>query len=493
MKLFAVPLITILLLTAVPFQANASQLETVRILHTNDIHGRIVPGEGMGFSKLKTLIDQYCQEDCLLLDAGDMFHGTPFVQASKGAAVVSLMNDLHYDAFVPGNHDFNYGLKRLLTLQKQAHFTFLNGNIFYQSTNQHVFTPYMIKTVANKRVGVFGLTTTEAFTKTNPIYVNKLEISDPYAQAREMIKQLKDEQVDIIVALVHLGVEGSPETSQELAKNVEGIDIIVDGHSHTTLEKGLIADHGTLISSTGAHLHALGLVTLTFPTHESSKKNASLLKDRPTLQAHSGIQEKLQTLLSDINDAGKKMVAFTHVHLDGERKNVRTDETNFTQFISDAMREQTEADAALINGGAIRASIEKGQITQGDLQSALPFDGQVVTANVTGKQLKQMIEFGVDAYPAESGKFPHISGMSATFHWHGTTRRLSSLLINNKAVDDSTYYTLATTDFIINGGDGYPKIQAAVRHKHVRDLVVDHFQNHQPYAQKKSRLLGLET
>ncbi len=137
--------------------AYGAEGEMVRILHTNDIHGRMVEGEGFGFAKLKTLIDSNCEGDCLLVDAGDTFHGTPFVQASKGEVAVSLMNDLHYDAFVPGNHDFNYGFGHLLHLRKQARFVFLNGNLFYKGRKEQPFSPFIIKTVATKKNWPFWL------------------------------------------------------------------------------------------------------------------------------------------------------------------------------------------------------------------------------------------------------------------------------------------------------------------------------------------------
>ncbi|MED4126936.1 bifunctional UDP-sugar hydrolase/5'-nucleotidase [Shouchella miscanthi] len=474
--------------------AYGAEGEMVRILHTNDIHGRMVEGEGFGFAKLKTLIDSNCEGDCLLVDAGDTFHGTPFAQASKGEVAVSLMNDLHYDAFVPGNHDFNYGFGHLLHLRKQARFVFLNGNLFYKGRKEQPFSPFIIKTVATKKIGLFGLTTTEAITKTNPNNVKEIELRNPFEQAANIVDQLKQAQVDLIVAVVHLGMEGSPETSKQLAEKVPDIDVIIDGHSHTLLPTGHVAENNTLLASTGAHLQALGLVTIEYDNDQLIKK-AQLLKPSSTTREHLVTKKKLHIVAERINKDGKRVVGFTPVALIGDRQHVRVGETNLTQFLTDAIRKKTNADISLLNGGAIRSSIPKGTVTKADLQSAFPFNSSIVTVDVSGQVLVDMIEHGIRGYPLENGKFPHVSGMKVTVKWEEGTPVVDAIKLDGGTFNPSSWYTVATSDFIYSGGDGYPIQPGRFIHKYgpIQDGFVDYMKTQNPIATIHNRIVGLET
>ncbi len=473
--------------------AYGAEKEVVRILHTNDIHGRVMEGEGFGFAKLKTLIDFNCEGDCLLVDAGDTFHGTPFVQASKGEVAVSLMNDLHYDAFVPGNHDFNYGFRHLLHLRKQAKFVFLDGNLFYKGRKEQPFSPFIIKTVATKKIGLFGLTTTEALNKTNPNNVKEIELTNPINQAANIVDQLKQAQVDLIVAVVHLGVEGSPETSKQLAELVPDIDVIIDGHSHTLLPEGQVAENNTLLASTGAHLQALGLVTIEYDDDLLIKK-AQLIKPSSTTREHLVTKEKLHMLSDRLTKEGRKVVGFTPVALIGDRQHVRVGETNLTQFLTDAIRKKTNADIALLNGGAIRSSIPKGTVTKANLQSTFPFEGSIVTVDVSGQVLVEMIEHGIRDYPLENGKFPHVSGMKVAVKWKEGTPVVEAVTLDNGMFSSSSRYTIVTSDFIYSGGDGYPNQPGRFLNKYgsIQDCFVDYMKTQKPMATIHNRIVGLE-
>jgi 5'-nucleotidase / UDP-sugar diphosphatase len=233
--------------------------EHLIVLHTNDIHGRLEQGEGMGMAKLATLVERYRaeHEHVLLLDAGDTLHGTPLAIATEGASVVEAMNLVGYDVMVPGNHDFNYGgFRRLLELREVAEFEFLAANIL--RGGEPLFESHVIVEVGPYRVGIFGLVSPAYTSIVNRLFIRGLEITDMSEAAERMVTLLQEEGVDLIVAVGHVGLYGDFPSTRVLDE-VEGIDLFVDGHSHDRLEEGV--RHGTtLLVQAHEHLKELGVV-----------------------------------------------------------------------------------------------------------------------------------------------------------------------------------------------------------------------------------------
>lgn len=433
----------------------------INIMHTNDSHARVFEGsnDGMGFAKLSTLVKQLQAENehSILLDAGDTFHGTTFATLEEGSSIVDIMNKIGYDAMAAGNHDFNYGYKRLLELDEMSDFPVLSANVIYEDTGELVLEPYTIRTVNGVKLGIFGLSTPETHYKTHPKNVEGLKFTDPAEAARKMIKELNSQDVDAIIALTHLGTdESSTDTSLKVAQEAPGIDLIVDGHSHTVDD---IQNSGTLIVSAGEYLKNLGIVELTFGDDNElisrsatlvTKEEAANIKADPEVQAVlDDIQEKQQGILAE-------EIGTTTIKLDGEREQVRAGETNLGNLITDAMLETTGADVALTNGGGIRASIDKGIITKGDVITVLPFGNYIQTLDVPGSAIKAALETGVSAYPEVKGAFPHVAGMTfAIDAAKPAGERVHSLEINGKPIDMNETYNLATNDFLAAGGDEY--------------------------------------
>ncbi|WP_207952230.1 choice-of-anchor I family protein [Paenibacillus turpanensis] len=434
----------------------------ITILHTNDSHGRAEESsnDGMGFAKLGTLARYYEENNpnTLLLDAGDTMHGTNFATLVKGESIAKVMNELGYDAMAAGNHDFNYGYQRLLELDQITKFPILSANV-RKEDGERLLTPYVIEEVDGLKLGIFGLTTPETTYKTHPNNVKGLTFVDPAVEAKPIVEELKSKGVDAIIAVTHLGIdESSTDTSIKLAKEVPGIDLIVDGHSHTTLVEGLEGGNDTLIVSAGEYTKNLGVVELTFEGKKLSGIDAKLVSkeaaalttpDEQITNIIDGVKKEQEQVLSQV-------IGKTSVKLDGEREQVRAMETNLGNLITDAMLDVTGADAALTNGGGIRASIDAGSITKGNVITVLPFGNYIVTKQVTGADIKAALENGVDSYPKTKGAFPQVAGMSFVIdETKPAGERVHSLKIGGVDVDMNKQYVLATNDFLAAGGDQY--------------------------------------
>ncbi|MEW9124043.1 MAG: 5'-nucleotidase C-terminal domain-containing protein [Thermotaleaceae bacterium] len=445
---------------------SSSESKKITIVHTNDIHGRVEGGaaaaEPIGMAKIATKIKALKESNpgsVLVLDAGDTFHGQTIVSLSQGESMVKIMNLMGYDAMTAGNHDFNYGKERLKELDTLSDFPILGANVVNQSDGSHFLTPYMIKNVDGVRVAIFGLSTPETTYKTHPKNVEGLTFRDPVRVAQEMVDGLKD-KADVIIALAHVGIdEGSEVTSIDIANAVTGIDLIIDGHSHSKLPNGYSVN-GTLIVQTGEYDNNIGIVEMTVYEDLSKNISAKLYTKEEANAENLAEDEDIKALINKIkkdNDViTSVVVGHTDVELDGIRDHVRTGETNLGNLITDAMRDVANADVALTNGGGIRASIHVGEITKGEIITVLPFGNYVVLKEVKGSQLLAALEHGLSVYPASNGGFPHISGMKVVFNPSAAAgHRVIRITIGGEPIDLQKTYKLATNDFLGAGGDNY--------------------------------------
>ncbi|NBI29937.1 5'-nucleotidase C-terminal domain-containing protein [Chengkuizengella marina] len=436
-------------------------VKKITILHTNDTHARINEGkyDGMGLAKLSTLVKQHEADNAnvLLLDAGDTFHGTTFATLEQGKSIAEVFNAVGYDGMAAGNHDFNYGYERLLELKEMVTFPVLSANVIVEETGELLLPPYMIQEVDGVKLGIFGLSTPETHFKTHPKNVEGLEFTDPVQAAQEMVAELQSQEVDVIIALTHLGTDASStDTSIKVAEGAPGIDLIVDGHSHT---EDNIGESGTLIVSSGEYTKNLGVVELTFDeNNELVSKEGSLItkEDATEVEPDAEVQAVIDVITASQETILAEVVGSTSVVLDGEREQVRAGETNLGNLITDAMLNETGADVALTNGGGIRASIDVGEITKGEVITVLPFGNYIVTKEVSGAVIKAALENGIDSYPDAKGAFPHVAGIDYTIDASKPAgERAVSIQINGEPIDLEKTYVLATNDFLAAGGDEY--------------------------------------
>ncbi len=437
--------------------------KTLTIVHVNDVHGRLKldeRGKEIGLGRLKAKVDELKAEDpnLLLLNAGDTFHGNVDVNLTLGKVMVEMMNKVGFDVMVPGNHDFNYGYARLLELKALADFPIIAANILKDNGEKSDFEAYTIKTLENGlKVGIFGLTTEETKFKSHPDNSEGLNFGNPVEVAKKAVKALQDAKVDVIVALTHIGNEGTTlTTTKELAEKVPGIDIIVDGHSHE-ISNQLV--NGALIVQAESYTKNIGVVNLEVMNGKVTKKEAQLIpfdvaKD---LVPDEMIEAEIKKI-EEVNAPLKAViVGKSKVDLVGERAKARTGETTLGNLITDAMLAGVaDADIAFANGGGIRASIPAGDVTFGDIVTAFPFTNTLAVIEVTGTELMAALEHGVDLFPGEAGHFPHVSGMTYKFDaGKPVGERIVEVMIKGEALVADKTYKLVTNDFMADGGDGY--------------------------------------
>lgn len=466
-KVLSICLVLIMIFSLSTISMAADSVVNLTIVHTNDTHARIESGNNIiGFAKISTKVTELraANPNLLLVDVGDTFHGQTIATLVKGESVVKVMNAMKYDVMVPGNHDFNYGKDRLLELRDMLDFPMISANITTEM-GTHFLPGFTIKEIDGVKIGIFGLTTPETAYKTHPKNVEGLTFDNPIERAQVMVDLLKD-NVDLVVCIGHIGEDaGSEFTSKKIIAAVDGIDVFIDGHSHTVKPDGeVIGD--TLLVQTGAYDANLGIVDLTLTNGVVTAKKASHLT---TAQATNIVADPaIIEVIAEISAANKLItevnVGSTSVLLEGTREIVRTGESNLGNLITNAMLYETGAQIAITNGGGIRASIEPGEITVGDVITVLPFGNYIVTLDVLGSDIIKALENGVTDYPAAKGAFPHVAGITYTFDpAKPAMERITSVMFNGKELDPKMTYSVATNDFMAAGGDQYVSLGASAQ------------------------------
>ncbi|MCX7774308.1 MAG: 5'-nucleotidase C-terminal domain-containing protein [Clostridia bacterium] len=468
LRLLSFILIFSLLLSVAAFgeqtgtQPQVDANKTITIIHTTDVHARVLEEKnaGMGYGKVAALAANITSESGIrpiLVDAGDAFHGQTLATLERGESIVKIMNQVGYEVMTPGNHDFNYGQDRLLELASKATFKVISSNV-KKGDGKNFLDPYVIIEREGIKFAFFGLSTPETVYKTNPNNVTGLSFTDPIAEAKAMVEALKG-KADVIVCVSHLGLDASSDiTSKMVAEKVSGIDLIIDGHSHTTLTDPLKIGN-TLIVQTGDYLKNVGTVALTFGPDKklesvkaslyTKEQAAELTPDEKVSAVINGYAESQKAILSEV-------IAKSNIVLDGERANVRTSPTNLSCLITKAMVALTGADAAITNGGGIRASIQAGNITRGDVITVLPFGNYIVTKKMRGSDILAALEHGLSKYPETNGAFPQVANIEYLFDASKPEgQRVTKVWIKGVKLDLNKEYTVATNDFMASGGDGY--------------------------------------
>lgn len=487
-KLLALALSLALLLSlAVPVCAAETTTSTTKdltghivILHTNDVHGGIA-----GYAKLAAVKESYTASGAytLLVDAGDYIQGDPTVSASQGKTAIELMNSTGYDAASVGNHEFDYGYANLKTISAQANFPILAANVQYNGAT--AFDSHTIFTAANgKKIGVFGLETPETATKAHPAKIQGVTFvggQDMMKLAQTEVDTLKAAGCDYVICLGHLGIdaESTGNRSIDVLNAVTGIDVFIDGHSHSTLDQIKAATNGTgkvgkaYLTSTGTKLANVGVVDIA-PDGTITTSNVPL----DTLTAENADTAAVIRRIQQQIDADYGAVfAQSEVQLNGEKAQVRTGETNLGDLITDAMLWQAgtlgeKVDAAISNGGGIRASLSVGSLTKKDINTVLPFGNTLYLVKLTGAQLLEALEASTCSLPESIGAFPQVSGIeytvntgakfSSTENYPGSTygkpnavNRVTIQSVGGAAFDPAETYTIVTNDFLGAGGDTY--------------------------------------
>ncbi len=435
------------------------------IFHTNDMHARVQDtddsGKSIGLAEMAAAVKAVKAKNptTLWFDAGDTFHGMPMITITRGENLVPLLNEAGFDAMTAGNHDFNYGSTQLEKLVKKLKFPLLDANVVRKKNGKLVFKPYKIFKLNGIKVGVFGLSTPECAYKTNPKNVTTVEFLNPVEVSKEMIKKLRP-KCDVLIAIMHMGVDASSEfTSERIARETDGIDLIVDGHSHTALAEGLRVKD-TLIVQTGWHEYRLGRATIEVENHKIISKKAELLDAEEVKAICPKPDKKILELLEDAHLKADKLlnevVAHSDKELSSNRLLVRRNESELGNLAADAYRWAAKSDIAIANGGSVRADLPEGDVKKRDTMAIFPFGNTLRIAEIQGSTIREMLEHSVEYYPASFGGFLDVSGMTFSYDPSKPAKhRVAEVLIGGQPLDENKTYTIALVDFQTSGGDDY--------------------------------------
>lgn len=438
----------------------------ITVLHTNDMHASGLESKTViGYSRIAGYSNALKAEgrNVLLLDAGDTFHGQPWANLEKGAPVAKLMNAAGYDAMTTGNHDYNYGTDRLIELSKIVNFPILAANV--KRDGALVFTPYVIKDVGGVRVAIFGLATPETLYKADPAGLKGVSFDDPVATARNLIDKDLKGKYDLLICLAHLGIDGSSAvTSVSVAKACPEINLIIDGHSHSSLQQE-ITNNPTkvLIVQADAMGVTLGRVDVLVGADRkvlSEIPQSINLTNSPNMPSDPQVKAAADAIAKAQEPLFNAVVGQAAIDLVGKREIVRTQETNLGRLIANGMLMTTGADVALMNGGGIRDGIPAGPITKKQVYTVLPFGNYLWTTALTGAELKSVLENGVSKLPSQDGRYPHLAGASFTFDVSQPVgSRVTSITVGGKPYDPAATYTFCTLNFAMSGGDEYTMLK----------------------------------
>lgn len=453
---------TAILLLSLSLVASVDAEDSViRILHINDLHGFAEPYVPYGLKEqrggvawLSARVSALRKErPALFLAAGDVIQGNNWTNLSRGRAAVELMNLMGLDAMVVGNHEFDFGLDVLRKRIAEARFSVLGANV----EGFEVLRPYVIKEVGGVKVAVLGIVTDDTPVATHPKNVEGLVFRPPVETVTRYLPELR-KQASLVVVLSHLGYAAD----RKLAERVPGIDVIVGGHSHTRVDTPTRIGN-TVIVQAFEHGKTLGVLDITLSEGKVASIDGRLEDIRPDHgEPDPAVLSLVQTYRKEADAVLEGRAGETDVDLDGS--NVRKRETNLGNLVADIMRDVSGADAAIINGGGIRAGIPKGVILVKDIYTVLPFDNYVVAIRVSGRGIRQALEHGVSGMENGSGAFPQVSGLSFVYDpFAPAGNRVGEILIGGKPLVPDREYSVATNDFLAAGGDGYTSFGDAVR------------------------------
>ncbi len=490
------------------------------ILHTNDIHGRMLEERGViGLAKLATVVEDErakANQTTLVLDAGDAFQGLPISNASKGVELAKAMNAIGYDAMVVGNHEFDFSLEQAQAYKEILKFPLLSANTYVD--NVRLFEPSTIIDKTPDTPGdefvVIGVTTPETETKTHPKNVTNVVFKDPISEVKQAIEQVEangraeGKSYNKYIILAHLGIDDSTPSEwrgDTLAKALSEYEplagktvIVIDGHSHTVNT----ASFGSNVtySQTGSYLNNIGKITLS-----NNTVTPEIIKAADT--ASLVPNEKIAAIVAEAKakfdaENAKIVVENNTVELNGDRSNVRVRETNSGNVITDALYDYGQTgfthptDLAITNGGGIRETIVAGKpITKGDIIAVLPFGNIISQIEVKGSQIQKMFEKSLSSalqknedgsyitdengQPLFSAAGFYLQVSGAKFYYNPLAdvgNRVLKIEILNKETNaydalnpEKTYY-LATNDFVAAGSDSYDMLGVATVRYHLRKV-----------------------
>lgn len=472
----------------------------VVVLFTSDVHCGV--DQGFGYAGLKAIRNQLEREGChvLLVDNGDAIQGGPLGLLTQGGAVIEMMNRMGYDIAIPGNHDFDYGMERFLSLTEAADFPFVCCN--FNRGGQLVFAPYIIKEFDGVKLAFVGVTTPQTLYTSTPRYfqdesgnfiygfMQGNDGADLYEAVQGAVDDARSEGADYVILLGHLGHDAVaiPYTYADVLGHTTGIDAMLDGHSHDTGKVVMKNRDGREIirQASGSRLEGIGWLRI---SAEDGSLDTGLYTWSDPVPASKllGIENEMSEVVDDAQNAlgewlntkvgvsTAEQTIYDPTAMDEYGKPlliVRVSETNLGDLVTDAFRAQSGADVALDCAGSIRTNLPKGDITISSLLSIYPFGNHVSMRQITGQQLMDALEWGVKDVPRGFGGFLQVSGLSYEFDpniksgcrmdennmFAGVTGeyRVKNVMVGGEPLDLERTYKVAAVDYLLlNHGNGF--------------------------------------
>ena len=451
------------------------------ILHTNDLHGHLLPWTGWegdlkgktigGLAILAGAIAAARREigtDCLLLDAGDLIGDTMIADLTQGKALIAALNLLRYDAMTIGNHEPDFGMDVLRERIKEAHFRVIAANLISKYDMTLVVKPYLIKRVGGAAVGILGLAYPKTARTTAGKNVATVEFQSPRPAVEKFLPRLREEGAEIVVVLSHLGLGGD----QQLARTVEGIDVIVGGHSHNRMQDAeKVGD--TLIVQAGAHGSDLGRLDLIIEKGKiASHRRELILLNRENVPADAAAQQLAAELLAPHRQALDEEIgqaADWRVRaqtLAGPEARKRDEESPVDSLFADILCLETKADIAFLPGVGYGVAVPPGPITAAQLRQLIPHDGKVVTMRLPGARIIEILEQAIENVVTDDptvkvGGMLQLSGLR--FKYRATNpkgHRITSVEQTTCKWNPAADFLIATNSMLAQGGHN----QDAFRH-----------------------------
>lgn len=442
-------------------------IKSIVILYDNDVHCAI-----QSYQKLAGLRDAIADTAYVsVVSSGDFIQGGTVGAISHGQYVIDIMKQVGYDAVTLGNHEFDYGVPRMkeLLCQLGSPITCVN---FLDMKRNCVYAPYVIKQFGEKRIAYIGaVTPTTLYTEEYAFFdekgkqVYELAEKDTYQMVQSAVDEVRKQNVDYVVVLSHLGELPNNQNvdSHGLIQNTTGIDVVLDGHSHSVIPTEAVLNKDgkpVLITQTGTRFANIGKLVIM----PDGKKSTQLIPIKDIANINEKVRQSTDSILALSKTKTSRIVCHSDVTLrildDKGNQAVRYGETNAGDIVCDAFRTITGADIAITNGGGIRNEVKEGQVTNGDIIAMLPYDNYVMLIDITGQELTDVLAACIQYYPIENGDFPQVSGIKFTVDSSekDLSKRIVDLMILNKEtkeyepIDLQKTYSLATIDYCITGG-----------------------------------------
>ena len=479
--------------------------DDIIILHTNDVHCSLMSNIGYDGLMLYKKELQKKYKYILTVDVGDHAQGDPIGLLSKGKEIINIMNKIGYDIALLGNHEFDYGLEVLYKNEEKLNCGYICANFCYKKNKTSIFPEYKIVEIGGKKIGFIGILSPQTLTKTYLIkildekgefiydFLTANEGEELYNTTQKYIDEIKNKGADYIIILSHLGNDddNSPNeyTSIKLLSHINGVDAILDGHTHKvyTIKSADKDGKNFPITQTGTKLSNIGVLKIKtngtilseiiseIPEPEEKDYAEKVKRNNKERWVDIEMKNFINEIIDSYSDALNEIIGYIDYDLILNFEPFiylsTSEESGLLNLITDAIRDKGKGEINIINSGSIRADLKKGNITYKDIIHILPFFKEIIIKEILGKDILDALEYGVRYLPKKSSKFPHVSGISfkvdlsiestvevddeEKFVKVNGARRVYDVKVGKEDLNLNRKYRVSIDNYIGTGGDGY--------------------------------------